>query len=89
MRLSETQVEKLARSIVKGLTEKGFVENQGELTSLIKDIILKNFEDERHIDKEAQNLMEKLGSEMGDTIDRHKMFQMIKKKIASERKFVL
>ena len=89
MRLSETQVEKLARSIVKGLTEKGFVEVQEGLVSIIKDIIFKNFEDEKHIEKEAQNMMEKLGSEMGDTIDRHKMFQMIKKKIASERKFVL
>jgi len=89
MRLSETQVEKVAKSIVKGLTEKGLIEARVELASIIKDVIMKNFEDEKHIDKEAQNMMEKLQSQMSDSIDRHKMFHMIKKKIAHEKKFVL
>ena len=89
MRLSETQVEKLVKSIVKGLTEKGFIEVQDQLHNTIKDIIIKNFEDEKHIEKEAQAMMEKLASQMSDDIDRHKMFHMIKKKIAAEKKFVL
>ena len=58
MRLSETQVEKVAKSIVKGLTEKGLIEARVELASIIKDVIMKNFEDEKHIDNEHIHLHE-------------------------------
>ncbi len=89
MRLSETQVEKLAKSVTQGLTEKGLVEEYKGLHNMIYDVIIKNFEDEKQIDKEAQAMMEKLQSQMSEDIDRHKMFHMIKKKIANEKKFVL
>ncbi|MBI2609431.1 MAG: DUF507 family protein [Deltaproteobacteria bacterium] len=89
MSLFQVQIDQIAKMIASNLSEKNCVEVNQEVLRIIKDTIQKNCDDERAIDIQVQKMMQELSSQMGEEIDHRKMFLMIKKKIAKEKKFIL
>ena len=89
MALFQVQIDQISKMIASNLSEKNCIEVNQEILRIIKDTIQKNCDDEKAIDIQAQKLMQELSSQMGEEIDHRKMFLMIKKKIAKEKKFIL
>jgi hypothetical protein len=91
MALRPALIEKLAEVLVKCLQSQDFMRfkaNTNEVRSKLRDIIAKNFAEEEEIEKEAREI---LASHAMDTraLDQHRMFLLIKQRIARQRGFVL
>ena len=85
------QIEKLAEVLVQDLwAAKLIVLKADKLTvkSKIKDIIAKNFAEEQQIEHEARKLLA-ANRPVGNELDEHKVFLLIKQKLAQQRGFVL
>ncbi len=89
MGLTETQINKLAHLVTSNLEKKGFVQSNSQISKIISEVIVGNFAQEKVIEAEARKMLDQLGNQLPDDVDRHKMFLMIKKKVAQEKKFVL
>lgn len=92
MRLKLTQVESLARHIVKQLVSQklaALARPPDEIANQIADIFRKNMEEENQINEEARRLLEQNKRKVGLTIDEERAFIMIKKQLAKQRNFVL
>ncbi|HWP57305.1 MAG TPA: DUF507 family protein [Candidatus Acidoferrales bacterium] len=85
------QIERLAELIVHELLKTKLLVLKADLAaakSKIKDIIQKNFAEEQQIEEEARNLVAASKGAMKD-IDEHRMFVLVKQKLAQQRGFVL
>lgn len=92
MRLNTFQVESLCKRIIAGLEEKKLVEfRDGKEKALKKaiEVVEGDFEDERDLEAEVNKRLDALESEQSEGFDRHKMFKMMKKKIAEEKGIIL
>ena len=93
MRLRPDHIQKISELIVKNLKSHHLLELKVPEANVLDKtvaVITKNMEAEEQIDLEAKKMMEKFRSqiESGD-MDERKVFQMIKKQIAKDKKFVL
>lgn len=87
MYLSPIQIEKIAKSITKHLKSvKIAVSDEEKAQNTIINIINGNMETERDMEEDALKLFKQY-KQAG--LDQDKAVQMIKKKLAQERKFVL
>ena len=92
MQLKFSQLEPLARHIVKSLKDKKlalFSQSDEILAGLIGTIFKNNFEQEQKLNDEAQKLLDINKKKIGQNIDEEKAFSMIKKQLAKEKNFVL
>ena len=92
MQLKFSQLEPLARHIVKSLKDKKlalFSQSDEILAGLIGTIFKNNFEQEQKLNDEAQKLLDLNKKKIGQNIDEEKAFSMIKKQLAKEKNFVL
>ena len=92
MRLNSFQIESLAKKIIGGLDEKKAIQfREGKEVALKKviEVIEKDFEKEKLLEQEVHAMLDKLEKEQSDGFDRHKMFKMLKQKIAQEKRIVL
>ena len=88
MSLGEEQQKRLAEALVIALTDSGttvFKAGRETVRERIAAILRGELEREGDLDREAQKLLELhlKGSPPG--VDRHKLLQMIKKRLADER----
>ena len=91
MKVSPDLIEQLASGLLGRYQTEGlavFQQEQSRILSKIKDIVAQNFKEEEEIEKEARQM---LASHVGqsENVDRHKMFLLIKKKVAEQRGFAL
>ncbi len=90
--LTTTQIERLSTEISKALAgEKVELHrSSAEIASEVAAVISANMNDERQINAECDKVLDQYAREIdrGDA-DPHKLFLMIKKKIAKEKGFVL
>ena len=93
MKLRKEEISKLAGLILKNLKDHGLIvskSSDGELLSKIDGIILKNLEDEAAIEEAVRKLMDQYRAQIASgAIDPQKMYMMMKKQVAKERKFIL
>ncbi len=93
MQLKFSQLEPLARHIIKTLKEKkltNFGQTPDEtLANIIATLFKTNFEQEQKLNEESQKLLDLNKKKIGQNIDEEKAFSMIKKQLAKERNFVL
>ena len=92
MQLKFSQLEPLARHIVKSLKDKKlalFSQSDEILAGLIGTIFKNNFEQEQKLNDEAQKLLDINKKKIGQNIDEEKAFSMIKKQLAKEKNFIL
>jgi len=94
MKIKPEQADRLVDEILKAYRAKELIAlkaGEAEVRAKIRDTILKNFHEEDAIDEEAREM---LASHAGDVrrageMDQHKMFLLIKQKIAEKKGFVL
>lgn len=90
MWLSERETEKISRSVIKQLKAAGVkLSDEGGVASVIANTINQNIEDERRLEDDALKLLKQHRAASGAELDQERALQMIKKKLADERKFVL
>jgi hypothetical protein len=94
MKIKPEQADRLVDEILKGYRVKELIKFKAaepEVRAKIRDTIIKNFHEEDVIEEEAREM---LASHAGDMrrageMDQHKMFLLIKQKIAQKKGFVL
>jgi hypothetical protein len=91
MKFAEATCRHAADVLVTALSEKDLVRFRTEKKVVIEKIVaalLDNFRQEEALEKEAERLAEEhLRTTTG--LDRHRVTQLIKQRLAEERKFVL
>lgn len=90
MRLTKTETEKLARSIIKQIKHIGIgVIDEEKAIHLIINLFHENMEDEKKLEEDALKLLKQHRNAMGAGLDEDKALRLIKQKLANDRKFVL
>lgn len=92
MRLSEFQVKLLCQKVIVGLKAKKlitFKKPETEVLSKMQEIFIKDLKVEDAINQEAEKILAQYEAQMGDKIDRQKMFQMIKKQLIKDKGVVV
>ncbi len=93
MKLRREAIEDLAGQIFRALKEAALIQPRVAATAIQAKIALtihKNIEEEILIEEEARKIMDRYRSQIASgAVDPQKMYQMIKKQVAKERKFVL
>lgn len=93
MRLSKDHIDKITTLILKNLKEKELAvlkAAEGNILEKIIEVITNNLREEDELDREVEKILEAHSSEMkSQGVDYRKMFNMVKNKLARERKFVL
>ena len=95
MHLKDEQIARLADRVLGDLTAAGLVTlkcERGAALNAVKSAISMDIKAEETLNRDAETLLDQTLRSMGSGsagIDRHKMFRMIKEKLAKERKMVL
>lgn len=94
MRLKDDQMLRLAEKVLNDLTVAQLItlkKERGTVLTTIRDAIAADIRVEQTLERDAEALLEQTLKSVGGgrDIDRHKMLQMIKVKLAKERKIVL
>ncbi|HEY2987053.1 MAG TPA: DUF507 family protein [Candidatus Binatia bacterium] len=94
MKLKPEQVDRLVDQILKAYRAKDLIVFKAQETAIrtkVKDTIIRNFHEEEVIEEEARQMLATHAGQVrqaGD-MDQHKMFLLIKQKLAQKRGFVL
>lgn len=91
MRYSDALCRHTAETLVATLSDKELVRPRTDRKIVVEKVfaaLLDNFRQEEELEKEAERLAEEhLRTAKG--VDRHRVTQLIKQRLAEERKFVL
>ena len=88
MRVTDEQIRRMSESVLSALVERGGARlkaERGKVQARIGEIIRANLQQERSLDEEAEKLLEAHLKKAPPGVDRQKLLQMIKKKLAEER----
>ena len=91
MRYSESLCRHAAETLTEVLSKKGLVRLRTEKKPVTEKLIaalLENFRQEEELEREAERLTEE-HIRKAPGVDRHKVLQLIKQRLAEERRFVL
>jgi len=93
MKLRKDMIEYLARRIVTALEEKNVIDTGGaeaDVIATVAGVITRDLLVEDELNDEVKLILEKKYSEIDKAnINYHKMFQMVKQKLARERGLIL
>lgn len=92
MRYSEALCRHAAESLLAALSQKDLVRLRTDKNAVIDKVaaaLLDNFRQEELLEKEAERLAEEHLRTSPQGLDRHKVVQLIKQRLAEERKFSL
>jgi hypothetical protein len=92
MRLNQFQIESLSKKILSSLEEKKLVSfREGKEKALKKTIetLENDYEEEKQLEIEVNAALDRLEKQQTEGFDRHKMFKMMKKKMAEEKGMIL
>lgn len=92
MKLTTSQIQRLSEKILKQWKAQNLitfkVDEKIVLKTIIDEITL-NYKREELLDQDVKALMDQMEREHEGQFQRHKMFPMLKQKLAKERKFIL
>ena len=94
MRLKDDQILRLAEKVLNDLATAQLItlkKERGAVLAAIREAVAADMRVEQSLERDAEALLEQTLKSVGggQDIDRHKMLQMIKVKLAKERKIVL
>ncbi len=93
MRLKKDMIQYIAQVMAKKLIEREYVTFEGnvrDLEALFANVIIEDLAVEDRLNEEVRDILERHQEEIDKgNIDYHKMFVMIKRKLAQERGLVL
>lgn len=93
MRLKKGHIERIAQLIFQGLQKKDLISlkvtNQ-KIISKIIDVITRDMQAEDRLDQDTRKMMDQYRTQIeSGQVDERKIFLMIKKQLAKERKMIL
>ena len=91
MKIKPEQIDRMAERLLKSCRSKELIilkADEAAVRKRIGEIIAQNFRDEEAIEEEARRMMD---SHAGETksLDQHRMFLLIKQRLAEKKGFVL
>lgn len=92
MKLTPSQIQRLSEKILKQWKLQGLITFKVDEKIVLKtivDCITDDFRREDALDKEVMQMINELERQHGSEFQRHKMFPMLKQKLAKERKIIL
>ncbi len=93
MHLKREQITRIAEQVTRNLKEKGsavYKVGADKIQAKVEEVIQKNIQEELNIETEVKRVMEQYRSQVAsDNVDPQKIYTMIKKQVAKERKFIL
>jgi hypothetical protein len=93
MRLRREMIHYLAQAMTRDLIDKGFIQPLGERTKveeLLREAITEELQIEDRLNDEVKDLLRAFSNEFSrGEADYHKMFMMVKRKLAQERGLIL
>lgn len=92
MKPTQNQIESLVRRVVLELEKKQLlIFNKTKEAVLAKgvEIINGDYQKEAQLEEEVMRMLDDIERQQGENFERHRMFKMLKKKVADERGFVL
>ncbi len=82
----------MCKKIINGLDEKKLIEfREGKEKAFQKalEVLAEDFEQEKHLEDEVNKRLDQLERQQTEGFDRHKMFKMMKSKMAEEKGIIL
>ncbi len=93
MKLSKERIQTLSNEIAQGLAERGFISPslpEAQVASKVADVLAEDQAAEARLDAQAREMMKTYETQIRQgEADFHRMFLLIKKKLAKDRGFVL
>ena len=92
MKLTTSQIQRLSEKILKQWKAQNLITFKVDEKIVLKtivDVVTLNLKKEEQLDQDVKDLMDKMEREHEGQFQRHKMFPMLKQKLAKERKFIL
>lgn len=93
MKLTTSQINRLAEKVLQQWKSQNLITfkvDEKVVLQTMKDAITADFRREDELDKEVRQMVETLIAEHGDqSMQRGKMFPMLKQKVAKDRKIIL
>ncbi len=92
MKLNTSQIQRLSEKILKQWKAQNLITfkvDEKIVLKTIADVITLNLKKEEQLDQDVKDLMDQMEREHEGQFQRHKMFPMLKQKLAKERKFIL
>lgn len=92
MRLRKRQIESIVENIAEELTREGSIKCQDieEFKTLVRREITEDLMVEDRLNEEVRQILDEHSSQIRQgSIEYHKMFRLVKEKLARERKIIL
>lgn len=92
MKLTGIQMERMVRRIFEELKKQNaveFKETEEKVARRAVALVKENFDAETALEREAHRMLDQLEAQNPGGFNRHKMFPMLKKRLAQEKGFVL
>jgi len=93
MKITESQMKRMAAAILDGLKKQQVIEQFKEKEEVVLEraiqIIRADFAREAELDREVHKMMDDLERQSAGAFERYKMFPMLKKRLAKEKGIVL
>ena len=92
MKLTHAHIESLVRRVLINLEKKQLIQFNKSKEAVLKkgkEIIDADFAREAKLDEEVMRMLDQIEQNQTDQFERHKMFKMLKKKVAEEKGIVL
>lgn len=93
MKLSTSQIQRLAEKVLQQWKSQNLITfkvDEKVVLQTLKDTLTADFRREEELDREVFTMIEKIIEDHGDqSMQRGKMFPMLKQKLAKERKIVI
>lgn len=92
MKLTTSQIQRLADKVLNQWKTQNLITLKVDEKVVLKtiiDCITEEFKKEENLDREISGMIDELQRQHGSEFQRHKMFPILKQKLAKERKIIL
>jgi len=92
MKINDRQIRRIAEACFRGLKAQKvitFKEKEEVVMRRAEEIIRADFAREQELDKEVMRMLDDLEKQNSGEFQRYKMFPMLKKRLAKEKKIIL
>ncbi len=92
MKLTTSQIQRLSEKILNQWKTQNLITfkvDEKVVLKTIVDSITENYRQEEGLDREVMGMIDELQRQHGSEFQRHKMFPILKQKLAKERKLIL
>lgn len=92
MKINDRHMRRIAEAILKGLKNQKviqFKEKEETVLHRAQEIIRADFQRESNLDSEVMKMLDDLEKQNAGEFQRYKMFPMLKKRLAKEKKIIL